>query len=576
MKLRKIFFLLMTGIFSIQIFSQKIPDCTKKIYVAPDGKMYVNKALPIYLRISNQPGDKANSVLLKSENSSRNTIPFYFDVEGYNSIRSPWCIDTTTKQLVYPKKDIKFEVYADSKPPVTAINFGDSKILRQKGKLYLNAKTEIKLSAADELSGVDKIMYSLDSSEFKEYQETISLENEKEYILKYYSFDKVGNIEPLKTLDIVIDKSSPRTMLEIKGDVYENILSGKTMLTLKAVDSISGLESITTKLDDGPEGNYSGPIYTALIMQGEHKLVYWSTDNVKNKEQEHTYNFYVDKTPPTIIQEVVGKSFMLNGKEFSSGKTQLKLTAIDNKAGVKDIFYSINNGEYKKYSAPVTLSTIGGNLSIKSYALDRVNNRSQATEEEQAVKVPYIDLSGPVLSFALQGPVFKTSDTIYISSKTKILLKGYDNESGMNNIQYNVDGGELKAFNAAFSIDQEGYHKIEYIGTDNVENTTNGTITFMVDNTGPSIFERFSTLPKGTISEQGKTIILYPGHVGLFISATDTESGYDRMTYSINGSIEKPFTGFLSGFDKTNVVIIKAYDKLGNESKAQIEFGIKN
>jgi hypothetical protein len=48
------------------------------------------------------------------------------------------------------------------------------------------------------------------------------------------------------------------------------------------------------------------------------------------------------------------------------------------------------------------------------------------------------------------------------------------------------------------------------------------------------------------------------------------------MTYSINGSKEKPFTGFLSGFDKTNVVIIKAYDKLGNESKAQIEFGIKN
>ena len=566
----------MTGIFSIQIFSQKIPDCTKKIYVAPDGKMYVNKSLPIYLRISNQPGVKANSVLLKSENSSKNTIPFYFDVEGYNSIRSPWCVDTTTKQSVYPKEDIKFEVYADSKSPVSAINFRDSKILKQKGKLYLNAKAEIQLSAADELSGVDKIMYSLDSSEFKEYQETIYLESEKEYILKYYSFDKVGNIEPLKTLDIVIDKSSPRTMLEIKGDVYENILSGKTMLMLKAVDSISGLESITTKFDDGPEGNYSGPIYTALISQGEHRFVYWSTDNVKNKEQEHTYNFYVDKTPPTIIQEVVGKSFMLNGKEFSSGKTQLKLTAIDNKAGVKDIFYSINNGEFKKYSAPVTLSTIGGNLSIKSYALDRVNNRSQATEEEQAVKVPYIDLSGPVLSFALQGPVFKTSDTIYITSKTKILLKGYDNESGMNNIQYNVDGGELKAFNAAFSIDQEGYHKIEYIGTDNVENTTNGTSTFMVDNTGPSIFERFSTLPKGTISDQGKTIILYPGHVGLFISATDTESGYDRMTYSINGSKEKPFTGFLSGFDKTNVVIIKTYDKLGNESKAQIEFGIKN
>jgi hypothetical protein len=576
MKLRKSAFLLLACIYTIQISSQKIPDCPKKIYVAPDGKMYVNKSLPIYLRLSNQPGDKSSSVLLKSEGSSKNISPFYFDVEGYNSIRSPWCVDTNTKQPVFPKNDIIFEVYADSKPPVTDINFGDSKILQLKGKLYLTAKAEIKLSATDELSGVNKIMYSLDSSEYKEYHESIVLESEKEYFLKYYSFDNVGNAEPLKTLHIVIDKSSPRTSMEIKGDIYENILSGRTILTLKAADSISGVESVQVRLDDGPAGNYSGPIYAALIPQGEHKLTYWSTDNVKNKEQEHIYTFYVDKTAPTIIQEVVGKSFMLNGKEFSSGKTQLKLTAIDNKAGVKDIYYSINKGEYIKYSAPVALSTIGGDLSIKSYALDRVNNRSQATEEEQAVKVPYIDLSGPILNYAVQGPVFKTSDTIYISSKTKIALKAYDNESGMNNIQYKIDNSELKVYNSAFSIDQEGYHTIEYIGTDNVENTTNGTITFMVDNTGPSVFERFSTLPKGSVSQQGKNVVLYPAHVGLFVSATDTESGYDHMTYSINGSKEKIFTGFISGFNNSNEVTIKAYDKLGNESITQIVFGIKN
>jgi hypothetical protein len=71
-------------------------------------------------------------------------------------------------------------------------------------------------------------------------------------------------------------------------------------------------------------------------------------------------------------------------------------------------------------------------------------------------------------------------------------------------------------------------------------------------------------------------MILYPGHVGLFISATDIESGYERMTYILNGSKEKQFTGFISGFNKINDVIIKAYDKLGNESRAEIKFGIKN
>ena len=543
---------------------------------SPDGRMYVNKSLPIYLRLSTKPDDKTNSVLLKSESTSQYTNPFYFDTEGYNSIRSPWCVDTNTKEVVIPKRDIAFEVYADSKPPETTIDFGNAKILRQKGKIYISAKTEVKLSAVDQLSGVDKIMYSIDSAEYKEYKEPLILDVEKEYILKYYSYDNVGNMESLKIVNIVIDKSSPRTSMEIKGDIYENILSGRTIIILNTVDSISGIESLKVKLDDGPEGNYSGPIYTAMMPQGEHKLVYWAIDNVKNQEQEHTFNFYVDKTPPTIIQEVVGKSFMLNGKEFSSGRTQLKLTTIDNKAGVKEVYYSINNGEYKKYDTPVTLNSIGGNLSIKSYAIDRVNNRSQATEEEQAVNVPYIDLSGPIMSYALQGPVFKSTDTIYISNKTKIILKGYDTESGMNNIQYKIDGGESKTYSSPFSIEQEGFHNIEYVGTDNVENTTNSSIAFMVDNTGPSIYERFSTLPKGSVSEQGKNIILYPAHVGLFISATDIESGYDRMTYIINGSKEKPFTGFISGFNKINNITIKAYDKLGNESKAQIEFGIKN
>jgi hypothetical protein len=576
MKNQRHYFLLILSIFSIQTFSQKIPECQKKVYVAQDGRMYVNRSLPIYLRLSNNSDDKSNSVLLKSESSPQYTNPFYFDAEGYNSIRSPWCVDTSTKELVYPKREIIFEVYADSKPPVTSIDYGNSGIIKQKGKIYLNAKTEIKLTAKDELSGVDKIMYSLDSAEYREYNAPVILESEKEHIFKYYSYDNVGNREDLKIIIIVIDKTGPKTSLEIKGDLYENILSGRSMIILKTVDSISGVESLRIKLDDGPEGNYSGPVYTTLISQGEHKLIYWSTDKVKNKEQEHAYEFYIDKTPPTIIQEVVGKSFMLNGKEFSSGKTQLKLTTIDNKAGVKDVYYSINNGEFKKYDTPVTLSSIGGNLNIKSYASDRVNNKSHATEEEQAVKVPYIDLSGPVLNYAYQGPVFKTSDTVYVSSRTKIVLKAYDNESGMNNIQYKVDNSEYKSYSSAFSIDKEGAHTIEYIGTDNVDNTTNSEITFVVDNTGPSIFERFSTVPKGTGSEPGKNIVLYPGHVGLFISATDIESGYENMTYMLNGSKEKQFTGYISGFNKTNDIIIKAYDKLGNESRAEIEFGIKN
>jgi hypothetical protein len=576
MKNKRLILMSLACCFSLALLSQKMPEHEKKTYVAADGKLYIQKSLPVYLMLSTKPDDKANSVLLKSERSSNYTNPMYFDAEGLNTIRSPWEVDQKTKELVYPKQDIVYEVYADSKPPVSSINFSNNKFLRRNGRLYFNGKVEITLTATDQLSGVEKIMYSLDSADYKEYSSAIILDAEKEYVLKYYSYDHVGNVEALKRIVIVIDRTSPKTSMNIKGDQSENILSGNSLISLSADDASSGVASIKLKFDEGTEQNYIGAINTASIQQGEHKLAYWSVDNVENTEQQHEFVFYVDKTPPTILQEIIGKTYMINGKEFSSGQSQLKLTTLDNKAGVKEVFYSINNSEYKKYEKPVMLSAVSGSLEIKAYAVDKVNNKSQVTENTQASAIPYIDLSGPTLSYSLQGSSFITDDTIYISSKSKIVLKAIDNEAGLNNIQYKIDGKEAQVYNSPFSISEEGNHVVEYTGTDNVDNTSTSSIHLMVDNSGPVIYPRFSALPKKVLQDQGKTTTIYPGYVDLFVAATDIESGYEKMVYSINGSKEKQFNGFINGFAKNNEVIIKAYDKLGNESSVKLEFSIKN
>ncbi len=575
MKFKRTFILLLAVACPLWIYSQKAPECKKKIYVSPEGKVYVQKALPVYLKLYTHPNDSSNGVTLRSESTAKYTNPFYFDTEGFNSIRSPWCVDTTTKETVFPKQDIVFEVYADSKPPVTSISFGDLKTFKQKNRVYINGKAKIKLSAVDLLSGVDKIMYSIDSSEYAEYKEPLSLGSEKAYILKYYSYDNVGNVEPLNVANLYADYNSPKTSAEFKGDVSDSILSGRTLIILHSEDSVSKVNKILIKLDDSPEQSYTGPINTAFISEGEHKLFYRSVDNVDNFEPQHIINFYVDKTPPTIMHEVIGKSFMVNGKEFSSGHSILKFTTIDNKAGVKELFYSINNSKYEKYEKPVTLNSISGNMGIKAYALDKVNNRSYVSDEAQSSSIPYIDLSGPIMDYHLLGPVFKTSDTIYVSSKTKVVLNAKDLESGLNYIQYKIDNDNPKTYSASFSIEQEGFHKIEYTGYDNVDNTTTANFSLMVDNSGPIIYPRFSTAPKGKTTINGKSLPLYPPHVVLFIAATDLVSGYDYMTYSINGSKEKRFTGYLGNFFKDNEVVIKAYDKLGNESVTKIEFGIK-
>lgn len=559
------------------IYSQQVPVFEKKIFVAPDGKVYIQKALPVYVSISTKPDDKTGSVNLKSERTSQYSNPMYFDSEGLNTIRSPWAVDPKTKQMVYPKQDIIYEVYADGGAPYTAISYGNARVTPRNGKLYVNGMAEISLVAKDMISGVAKTMISVDSAEYKEYTGAITLQSEKEYIVKYFSVDNVGNVEELKTVKIVIDRTAPKTSMLIKGEYVDSVLSGACLITLNATDELSGLERLMVRIDGGTEMGYSGAINTARLSQGEHTLVYYSHDYVSNKETEHIFNFYVDKTPPTIMQEIIGKSFMINGKEFSSGRSQLKLTTFDNKAGVKEVYYSINNAPFKLYEKPVTLSSSGGNLEIKAYALDKVSNRSEAIGQAENVKIPYIDLTGPSLNYFFQGPVFIATDTVYISSKTKIYLKATDSESGANNIQYSVDQSQPVQFEQPFSIDKEGIHEISYVGTDNVENTNTSSFKVMVDNTGPAIYPRFSTSTKGNKVKEGKNINLYPEHVGLFVAASDEEVGYDRMSVVLNGSREKLFNGFLSNFSSKNdnEVVIKAYDKLGNESVMKLDFGIR-
>jgi hypothetical protein len=565
------------GMFTDKVLdSQTMPVVEKKKYSSPDGKLYVQKSLPIYLLLNTNIDDKTSSTVLKSESTSAYSNPMYFDAEGLNTIRSPWCVDPKSKEMKYPKQDIVFEVYADSKPPVTKITYGQAKFFNKDGKLFCNTKIEITLSAKDALSGVDKTLISLDGEPYKEYTSPITLDNDKEYILKYFSYDNVGNIEDLKTITIVIDRISPKTMLEIKGDYSDNILAGTAKIILKTEETSSGLAKLMVKIDETQERPYSGVILSSKLNQGPHTITYYATDNLDNTEETKIFEFYVDKTPPTILQEIIGKSYMINGREFSSGRSQLKLTTMDNKAGVKEVYYSINNSDYKLYEKPVLLSASSGGILIKAYAVDKVNNRSHVSDEAEASTLPYIDLAGPAMGYNLHGPVLVSTDTIYISSKTKIQLKASDNEAGVNQIHYSIDNKDLLTYTTPFTIEQEGLHSISYTGTDNVDNTNTSSLVVLVDNTGPELFSRFSTMPKGNINENGKNLTLYPSHVGLFISATDLESGFDKMFYSVNGSKEKPFAGYVNNFSKNSEIIVKAMDKLGNTSEIKLEFALRN
>jgi len=553
-----------------QVFSQEQPTYQKKVYVSPDGKMFINKDLPVYLWLSTSPDNTSEKYRLWSEESAKYSNPLYFDAEGYNSFRSPSAVDTSTRKIIMPKQDIVFEIYADDIAPVTKIEYNNTVVYSHEGKINIGGGASIILKANDLLSGVENIYYSLDGAAYMPYKSEITFAAEKEYILKYYSVDNVGNVEKTHELSLKYDKSMPVTKLEIEGDQFENILSGRAKIILKTEDA--GIKQIYYSIDSGMQKVYLSPILAEYISQGEHSIRYFAIDHVGNKELEKNYSFYVDKTPPTIIEEIIGNTFFSNGKEFSSGKSRLKLTSFDNKAGVKEVKYSVNNGEYQLYDKPVFLSQSSGNLDIKSYAVDNVNNKSISQAANEKTNIPYIDLSGPQLSYSYSGPQFKTRDTIFINSKSKIQLKGTDTESGMNRIEYSVNGKDPQQYSGPFSEEKEGYSKIDFTGFDNVENTSLSSFGFKVDNTGPEISCTFGTEPTGI--KEGLSI--YPSHTVIFLAATDRIVGFQKMTFKLNNGKQQEYLGLIRNLPKgENTISVIASDQLGNTCEKEIQFIIE-
>ncbi len=575
MRYMKLLYLL--GLFliiNIVAFAQPQLSHPYKVYQSADGRLYVQKSQPVYIYLSTQPDGQGQMHQLQSDSTKKYTNPMYLDTEGYNSFRSPSAVDPKTKQIHYPLTDVVFEVYSDSRAPRTQLKYDVPKKYFDGKKLFIGKGLSVELRSVDAHSGVEQVLVSIDSAGYSKYENSIEFTMEKKYDLNFYAVDNVGNVAKVKHQVFYVDLSSPSTELVFDGQQHENIISGKTLIKLVPTDFVSGVSKTYYSIDGKKKMRYSYPLKSAYLAEGEHSISYYSVDKVGNLEETKEYSFYVDKTPPLLVDEILGNSFVINGKEYSSGRTKLKLTAVDNKAGVKEIKYSINNQEYLPYEKPFYLTSVSGSLSVISYAVDNVGNKSVANEKSTRNKAAYVDLTGPQLKYIFQGKFFKTRDTIFINKDTKIKLSAFDPESGLKSLTYSINEGKEIEYAEPFKIEEDGVKLLSVFGFDNVDNSNRSTFNIVVDNSGPAIFSRFSILPISKKEMGGKNVDVYSSHVVLFLSATDTKVAIDRIYYSINGAAEKVYTGILDGFKrgKEYNIKVKAYDKLGNVNEDEIMF----
>ncbi len=547
----------------------------KQLYKAEDGRLYIQKDMPVYLYISTSDGKDAKKVRLESKDSKDYINPMYFDTEGINTFRSPWKIDPETKKYVYPKEEIVFEVYADSRSPRTTIKNKD-KAYKKNKKLYFGSDFELDFTVYEALSGTNATYYSIDGAPYKKFDQPLKLSQEKEYNIKFYSIDNVGNAEKTREATLVIDKTKPSTSIEIKGDRAENVVSGRSEIHIVSSEEGSGVMNTYYRINGKKAKIYKYPIKTSWFSEGDHKISFFSEDYVGNKEEWETFSFFVDKTPPVIVEEIMGNKFMANGVEYSSGRSKFKITTMDNKAGVKSVHYKVGNNEAKEYDSPFYLKGSSGKLQIQTWAYDKVNNKAVGGTSNQKAGASYVDLAGPVLGFNFQGKFFKDRDTIFISKNTHIELHAKDTESGLDYINYAINGQEQQKYENPFKIEEQGLHKVNYTGYDKVGNSNQNNFFFVVDNTAPRINIDFSVEPIGTKTALDEKFNVYPKHLQVFLSATDNLVGLNNMWYKINDGKMNQYNAPISNFEggRDYKIKVRVKDKLGNAAEEEYKFSI--
>ncbi len=557
----------------------------KKTYKADDGKLYYNLTTPMYFWISTSPTDNSNDILLTSSTSPQYSNPMYLDMEGYNTLRTDYAVSQTTKKIVVPQTQVRYEIYADGSAPVTTSVFDIATKYKSGSTIYYGKGLEIELTSIDKISGLENIYYSVNGVNFQTYSKPIDIETQGEVKLKYFALDNCGNEEKVHEYSFMVDNTPPVTVKKITGEQFGSVLSQNATISLESTDNLSGVKATYYSIDGKQATLYTKPLSAMLFFGGEHTLTYYAIDNVNNNNissfgdgtgTKFDFEFIIDADGPEAEMSFIGDQYT-SKQLFVSTRTKVEVKATDTYSKIEEIKYGYTIDTKETYSQPFLVNEVQGYTVLNYYAQDELGNIGKKYQ-----KTFFIDATEPTSYIEIGEPQFFHRDTLFVNPQTEIKIISSDDESGLSKVEYSIDGAAYQTYSSKFKIDKAGYHKISFKGTDNVNNveTIKESVVF-VDNIAPEIYVNFSIEPIREEIKDGVSYPVYPSYSKLYLAATDKSTGEEDIYFSINGgtktkyvSAEKITLSGLLSKEQFYTLKVVAKDKLGNESEKTINFFI--
>ncbi|MFC5804645.1 OmpL47-type beta-barrel domain-containing protein [Streptomyces formicae] len=268
------------------------------------------------------------------------------------------------------------------------------------------------------------------------------------------------------------DTAAPETSAKVEGEKdADGAYIGHATVTVSATDAGSGVDKVEYAV--GADGAWQP--YTAPVMvheAGTHKVRYRATDKAGNTAAEKAVDFTV-VPPPTDDTTAPETSATVSGEKDDQGRylgmATVTVTASDTGSGVNTIEYAVGaDGAWQPYTAPVMVHEVGTHK-VRYRATDKAGNAAaEKAVDFTVVAPPTQDKTPPVTSAAVTGD--KNADGAFITSAT-VTVTATDADSGVDKVEYSLDGGPYLAYTTPVIVDRVGFHTVLHRATDKAGNT---------------------------------------------------------------------------------------------------------
>ncbi|MGW7203663.1 OmpL47-type beta-barrel domain-containing protein [Streptomyces sp. NPDC054837] len=280
------------------------------------------------------------------------------------------------------------------------------------------------------------------------------------------------------------DTTPPTTAAQVSGTQNaQGEYVGSASVAISATDNEggSGVDGIQYAVgDSGDWLPYTTPVVVDQV--GSHQIRYRALDKAGNVAAEKSVQFTVvpppsdDTAPPDTSATVTGER---NADGAYLDMATVTVSASDTGSGVNTIEYAVGDGAWQAYTAPVMVHQLGTHT-VRYRATDKAGNvAAEKSVRFTVVATPTPDTTPPVTGVTVEGT--KNSAGAYVGNAKVTVSATDEHGSGVDRIEYSIDGGPYIAYTTPVIVDRVGTHTLAYRATDKAGNTAAArTVTFTV------------------------------------------------------------------------------------------------